>query len=67
MAKQAKEKPQQEEAKSLKGAFLMRPTLLKKIKYIALVDDENQYDIVDAALSKHVAEWEKKNGEIKLK
>lgn len=50
-----------------KASFNLRPTLLKQLKYIALMDDKTQTEILDATLSKFVADWEKKHGKVPLK
>jgi hypothetical protein len=50
------------ETELTKASFNVRPELIKKLKYIALVDDTTQTDIVNNLLSDYVEKWEKKNG-----
>jgi len=50
-----------------KANFVVKSTLIKKMKYIALVDDRYQADLIDEALTKLVSDWEKKNGVIPVK
>ena len=40
--------------------------LLKKIKYVSLMENSTLKEIVDDALSLYVSTWEKDNGEIRL-
>jgi hypothetical protein len=60
-------KPAEVEEKTEPQTFRLRPTLLKKLKYIALMDDTTQTDIVDSSLSEFIAKWEKKNGPVPIK
>lgn len=46
--------------------FIISAELLRKIKYISLMDDRLQTDVVGEALSLYVSKWELDNGKIKL-
>lgn len=48
------------------ATFIIDPDLIRKIKYITLVEGNLQKDIVDAALRQYIRKWESKNGEIIL-
>jgi|GEM_PF-5146035 len=61
MAKQANE------PKSEAATFRLPADLLKKVKYIAMMDDTTQTQILQSTLSEYVSKWEKKNGEIPVK
>lgn len=40
---------------------------MRKLKYVALVDQTTQTEIVDKLLSDYIDKWEKKNGQIPLR
>lgn len=67
MAKAAKNTPPANEEPKDKSSFNLKVTILRKLKYISAVDDRFQGDLVEEALEKYITDWEKKNGEIKLK
>lgn len=54
------------EIKTTATTLAIYPELLRKIKYISLVENSPLKDIVDDALSLYVSNWEKENGEIRL-
>jgi hypothetical protein len=62
----SKNKPAVEDIKE-KANFVVKASILKKLKYIALVEDLYQADIVNEAFEDYIGKYEKKNGEIKLK
>ena len=47
--------------------MIMRPSILKKIKYVALVDQTTQTAIVETLLNDYISKWEKKNGPVPVK
>ena len=49
-----------------RATFIVSAELLRKIKYIAFMDERLQSDVVGEALSNYVLMWEKENGSIKL-
>lgn len=50
----------------VRTSFIIKPSIIRKLKRIALDDDTTQTAIVDKLLSEYILKWEKKNGEIKL-
>lgn len=54
--------PEKEE--NTKASYWLRSSLVKKLKYIALMSSTTQTEILDQVLTKFVADWEKKNGQI---
>lgn len=55
------------EDKPIRTTFLIRPSLISKLKFIAFKDGTSQTAIIDKQLSEYVEKWEKKHGEAKLK
>lgn len=49
-----------------RATFIVDPELIRKIKYITLVDGNLQKDIIDAALRQYIRNWESANGPINL-
>lgn len=47
-----------------KASFNIKPELIKKLRYVALMDETTQTDIVDKLLVDFIDKWEKKNGPI---
>jgi len=45
----------------------MSGDVLKKIKFIALIEEKNQTETIDQALNEFVDRWEKKNGALPKK
>lgn len=50
----------------IRTSMIIKPSLIRKLKYIALKDNVTQTAIVDSLVSGFIADWEKKNGEIKI-
>ena len=50
----------------LRATFIVDPELIRKIKYITLVEGNLQKDVIDAALRQYIRKWESANGEIRL-
>ncbi len=46
--------------------IIIKPSIIYKLKFIALKDKTSQTAIIDSLLSDYVVKWEKKNGEVKL-
>lgn len=67
----AKTSPEKKTKKSghdkTRATFVISAETLRKIKYIALVSDCLQLEIVGDALSEYIQRWEKENGPINLK
>ena len=59
-AKNAK-KPQE-----IRATFIVDPDLLRKVKYISLVEGILLKDVISEALSNYVVAWEEKNKKIRL-
>ncbi len=59
--------PKQNDEPTVKASFNLRPALVKQLKYIALMDETTQTEILNTQLSKFVQEWEKRNGKIPVK
>ena len=49
-----------------RATFIISAELLRKIKYISLMEDTLQKDVVGEALSLYVSKWEHDNGPIRL-
>jgi hypothetical protein len=56
-----------EEDKPTKTSFNLKPSLMKKLKYISWKSEQSQTELVDKALNDLVNIWEKKNGAIPFK
>lgn len=50
-----------------KASFNLRPEIIRKLKYAALIDQTTQTAILDKLLTDFIDKWEKKNGPIPLK
>lgn len=50
----------------VRATFIVSEELLKKMKYIALAEDVLLKEVLNSSLSQYIAEWESKNGRIKL-
>lgn len=49
-----------------RATFIVSPEVIRKLKYIALVDGTLLKDIIAEALDTHIAAWESENGKIRL-
>lgn len=67
MAKKQRKIEAQEAELKERQTFIIRASVTRKMKIISGIEDKFLSDIVDEALSKYVSDYEKKNGEIKLK
>jgi hypothetical protein len=52
------------EYETVKASFNIKPELLKKLRYISVVDEETQTEIINRLLTDHIEKWEKKKGPI---
>lgn len=50
-----------------RATFVVDRNIIRKLKYISLADSRLLKDIVSAALSEYIAQWETANGVINLK
>jgi hypothetical protein len=57
------------EDKTAKTSFMLRPSINRKMKFICLQDSNYKTPsvIIDQALNEFIAKWEKKNGAIQIK
>lgn len=52
--------------KETRATFVMDAEQMKKLKYISLVDDKMQKDILHEALESYIESWETSHGKIML-
>jgi hypothetical protein len=52
---------------NIKTSFLLKRTQVKKLRYISVVDEITQTEIIDQLLSKYISDWENNNGKIPVK
>ena len=52
------------EEDAAKGTFVADRQVIRKLKFIALVEDCLLKDVINEALKTYIEKWEKKNGEI---
>lgn len=50
----------------IRATFIVDQDLIRKIKYISLVDDSLLKNVINDALSEYIGNWERENGEIRL-
>ncbi len=50
----------------VRATFIVDPELVRKIKYISLVDGELLKNVVGNALTAYIESWESENGKIRL-
>lgn len=50
----------------VRATFIVNPELIRKIKYISLVENNLLKDIIGEALTSYIAFWESENGKIRL-
>lgn len=55
--------PKKEETRA---TFIVDPELIRKLKYISLVESSLLKDIISEALTGYINEWEEENGKIRL-
>ncbi|ROT11948.1 hypothetical protein EEL50_12685 [Muribaculaceae bacterium Isolate-105 (HZI)] len=49
-----------------RATFIVDPELIRKIKYISLVENNLLKDVISEALSSFIKSWEEENGKIRL-
>lgn len=49
-----------------RATFIVDPELIRKIKYISLVENNLLKDVIGEALSSFIESWEEENGKIRL-
>ena len=59
---------EQDEAKQHEGraTFVVDTRLVRKVKYISLMDSKLLKDVISEALNAYIKKWERANGEINL-
>ncbi len=55
-----------ENSKDIRATIIVNSDLMRKIKYISLIDEILIKDVIGDALTKHIEDWENANGRIKL-
>lgn len=50
----------------IRATFIVEPELIRKIKYISLVEGTLLKDVISTALSTYIEDWESKNTKIRL-
>lgn len=46
--------------------IIIKPSIIYKLKFIALKDKTTQTAIIDSIAAEYIAKWEKKNGDISV-
>lgn len=59
-------RPKKEAANETRATFIVNNDLLRKIKYISLVEGCMQKDVLDRALQEYIDAWQEENGRIRL-
>lgn len=54
------------DSNDIKATIVISPDLMRKVKYVALMEDAMIKTIVDSALSRYIEEWEEENGKIRF-
>lgn len=49
-----------------RATFIVNPELIRKLKYISLVESSLLKDVIAEALTGYIEEWENENGKIRL-
>ena len=49
-----------------RATFIVDPELIRKLKYISLVESSLLKDVISDALTGYINEWEEENGKIRL-
>lgn len=50
----------------VRATFIVNPEVVRKLKYISLVESNLLKDVISEALSSFIESWESKNGKIRL-
>lgn len=67
MAKGVKGSSPAADKKAIRTSFIIDPVLMKKIRYIALMEEHDITTVVNGALIKMIVEYERKIGVIPIK
>lgn len=59
----AKDKKNTQDEKERTSLFL-KTDMIRSIKYVCFMDEKNQTQVVEEALTDYLAKWEKKNGPV---
>jgi hypothetical protein len=66
MAKGVKGSSPKKEEKGTRTSYILNPSIQRKIRYIALVEDRDITSVVHEALVERIQRFERKNGEIRI-
>lgn len=50
----------------IRATFIVNPEIIRKLKYISLVESNLLKNVISEALTKYIDEWETDNGKIRL-
>ena len=53
-------------ANGVRATFIVDPELIRKVKYISLVEGSLLKDVISEALTSYIESWESENGRIRL-
>ena len=53
-------------ANEVRATFIVDPELIRKVKYISLVEGSLLKDVISEALTSYIESWESENGKIRL-
>lgn len=53
-------------ANEVRATFIVDPELIRKVKYISLVEGSLLKDVISEALTSYIESWESENGRIRL-
>ena len=56
-----------EKSDEIRATIIVEPEVMRKIKYISLMDDRMIKEVMNDALRAYISSWEHANGRIKLK
>lgn len=56
-----------EKSDEIRATIIVEPEVMRKIKYISLMDDRMIKEVMNDALRAYISSWEDVNGRIKLK
>ena len=56
-----------EKSDEIRATIIVEPEVMRKIKYISLMDDRMIKEVMNDALRDYISSWEQENGRIRLK
>lgn len=60
-------RPKKDETKKeIRATFIVDPELVRKVKYISLMGDRLQKEVINDALTEYISKWETEHGKIKM-